>query len=368
MKKACVSIAVGMASVLLLITGLTSDLNAKDYEMIRDPKPTQSTQNIVELVKVKEISGDLDDTHFFALPNNLAVDGDGNIYVYDRKLVKIFKFDNRYRLEKVFGNQGKGPGEMTRGDSGTKMMYIAKDGNLYVHSWTNRKIIVFSKEGKLVKEIRLPEDHDINSFCPVVDANGNIYTRSANGGAVDRFDQKMNQRYTFLNYDIYKKFIVFEPFPATVAGRLYPCITNTFYDILSGNRLLIYIENSSSVYLFQCDKLIRQFNAWPARAIRARKIAAVATLKREKDKPSERNWYPPFMLNFFVDKDDERFFYIDPRGFEKKRGLFKYDLKGNLLAAYTYYDGHARIMAKRNDLFYALDGANGILYVYKEKK
>jgi hypothetical protein len=343
-------------------------LEAKDYIIIHDPKPTQETKTILELELIKEISGDLDETHFLAAPINIAVDGDGNIYVHDRKLVKIFKLDRNYNYVKTFANGGRGPGEISPNDIGLNNMYLAADGNLYFHSRFNRKIIIFDKEGKLVREIRLPQELNIPAFCPVADAKGNLYIRSTNSGAVDRFDSMLRQRHTFLTHKEYKKFIIIEPFRSIVNDMLYPEDTNTFYDVLPGNRLLIYIDNSSSVYLFQCDKLVHKFNAWPSRGIYGYKKIKEEIWEREKKNPSAKNYHINFSWSFFVDKDDQQSFYIDPVGFKNKRSLFKYDKNGNLMAIYTYERNHGRIKAKRNNIFYGIDRVNGAINLYKEKK
>ncbi|MCP4215788.1 MAG: hypothetical protein GY765_14140 [bacterium] len=139
-------------------------------EFIKAPEPTHVERNFVPLELVKEINQDIDDRNFLAKPVALTVDDEGGLYVYDKRLIKIFKFDRNFKLVKTFAGQGRGPGELF-GNSLPGQILEFWRGNLYVSDDGNRKIVVFSKKGERVREIPLPST--FVGLFPMLDARGN---------------------------------------------------------------------------------------------------------------------------------------------------------------------------------------------------
>ncbi len=82
------------------------------------------------------------------------VDSKGNIFFFytNKEGDLIFKFNTKGNYETSFGQKGQGPGEMQwivwTGIGSQDMLIISDNGN--------RKILVFSNEGSLIKEIRYP--------------------------------------------------------------------------------------------------------------------------------------------------------------------------------------------------------------------
>jgi hypothetical protein len=104
-----------------------------------------------------------------ASAKDFEVDSQGNIYFFyaDKEGDLVFKFDPQGRYLTSFGTKGQGPGEM---------QYIVWTGvnsqdNLIVTDNGNRKILLFSNEGSLVKEIRYPSK--VGLLYPL--ENGNFF-------------------------------------------------------------------------------------------------------------------------------------------------------------------------------------------------
>jgi len=82
----------------------------------------------------------------FALPTNVAVDQEGNVYVTDtlNNRVEIFDADGTFISE--FGKGGDGPGRFAR----PKGIAIDRDGHIWVADEVQSRVQVFNKEGQLL--------------------------------------------------------------------------------------------------------------------------------------------------------------------------------------------------------------------------
>jgi hypothetical protein len=100
---------------------------------------------------------------------DFEVDSEGNLYFFyaDKKGNLIFKFDPQGNYLNSFGTKGQGPGEM----QWIVWTGIDSQDNLIVSDNGNRKILVFSNDGSLVKEIRYPSK--VGLLYPL--ENGNFF-------------------------------------------------------------------------------------------------------------------------------------------------------------------------------------------------
>jgi len=97
------------------------------------------------------------------------IDSEGNIYIASSRTTEycIHKFDSNGNYINSFGRRGQGPGEIQF------ILYFGVDNqdNIIISGNRNKKIVVFSKEGKFVDETRFP----LNTFSMFPLENGNYF-------------------------------------------------------------------------------------------------------------------------------------------------------------------------------------------------
>jgi hypothetical protein len=103
--------------------------------------------------------------------NAFVIDNNRNIFLLDGRNVKIYKFNRKKNLEKIFLNKGEGPGEF---DHYPKIQVL--NNNLYITK--NRKICKFSLDGELLEEFKLKHFYRIKEM---VDENRFIAIREEFG-------------------------------------------------------------------------------------------------------------------------------------------------------------------------------------------
>ncbi len=82
----------------------------------------------------------------FAMPTNVAVDGDGNLYVTDTLNDRVEVFDAEGNFIRAFGKPGDGPGYFAR----PKGIAIDGDGHVWVADGVQDRVQVFTPEGRLL--------------------------------------------------------------------------------------------------------------------------------------------------------------------------------------------------------------------------
>jgi len=82
----------------------------------------------------------------FAMPTNVAVDRDGNLYVSDTLNDRVEVFDAEGNFIRTFGKPGDGPGYFAR----PKGIAIDGDGHVWVADGMQNRVQVFTPEGRLL--------------------------------------------------------------------------------------------------------------------------------------------------------------------------------------------------------------------------
>lgn len=108
--------------------------------------PADSTFKVV-LKEVCFINNEniTDPEQCFRQPNSMDFDDQGNFFVFDRTKFKIFKYDTKGNLVKVFGGQGQKPGEFV--NPGT--INIRKD-TIFVTDFDGSRISKFDLNGSFL--------------------------------------------------------------------------------------------------------------------------------------------------------------------------------------------------------------------------
>lgn len=354
-----------IAVSLIFAVGLIGlNVCALGAAVIKDPKPNYVENNYKKLVKVNEVPEDFSDEHFLARPVVFTVDDEGNIYVYDMKIFKIFKFNKDCKFERVFSGQGQGPCEIAGTYSGGgRSLYYSDDGNLYYCDSIRRKIMAFSKEGRCLREFALPGRE--KSFPPVIDKKGNLYALAPmdSSDLLELYDKDLVKRAGFLSSKEVAQFLFYEPESPSVYRGAWgiPTANNTFYDTLGSGRLLVYMRYSSKAFIFENNRLKSSFYIWPKKALTVYKESVQA------DKNRQSPIY--FTKSTFIDRDDNNSFYINFIGLNHP--LYCFGSDGRLKKVLVTGDSHKRewirFFAKRNGIFYA-SSLQGKIYLFKEEQ
>ncbi len=341
-------------------------LNAGKPVLIKKPNPTHVEKDsmYIPLEKVAGIDEEIDDENFFARPMDLVTDDRGGFFVFDDILEKALSFGKDLKLRKVFLTLGNGPFEIMKKEPGVQRLYFSHDGNLYVISPFNNKIMSFTREATPIKEFRLPQYH-IPQFIPVVDKAGNIYTYSPSNDGIDVLDKNLKIKYSLLKKGELDKYLIKAPPYDPHSPQKYSLDLGALvYDVLSDGRLLAYVARSSTLYIFKEEKLLKQFNIWPERAF----PPFFQRIERRREKV--KNKYTPvrMFISFFVDKDNESFFYLTTASIaDNKKLVYRFTLDGRLdNIYYCPLKSVKRILAKRNQLFYGIGESD--ISIFKIKK
>jgi sugar lactone lactonase YvrE len=125
----------------------------------------------------------------FRSAGSIAVDGDGNVYVGDDIAISVQKFDPTGKFLARIGSVGVGEGQFA---SPAGMAFDAQ-GNLYLADYENHRISIFTKDGQFLRMFGTRGLGDGQFRHPVdvaVDGQGNIYVINddPNLNFVQKFD------------------------------------------------------------------------------------------------------------------------------------------------------------------------------------
>lgn len=354
-----------------MVFSIFSNLDAQKFF---NPKPThfEKLAPKIELELVKEISGDLESDILIVRPRSLTVDDRGYLHIYDAMFKKIFIFDDQFKFVKFYGRQGQGPGEFNGNDMGRGKLYFASDDLIYAGDSYNFKIMSFTKSGELKNEIRLERNNN-QEFHAVVDSKGNYYVFNppSGTGIVDMYNPGNKLEFTFLSRENNEAFTVYEPqhpggmWPKDTFTK--PTVLNTYYDILPGNRLIVYLANPSKIFIFYKQKLETKIQILPETAMATYKEMMAKAVEAAK-KRGGHGGMVNLMDYLFIDRDDDIHFYlnswVDESGHQQ---ILKFNLRGDLVQVLLLpLNKTCRILAKRNKLFFG--ELNGRVWVYRVKK
>ena len=108
------------------------------------PQPTATASPVDFVWKITSGSSPL------ALPNGLALDQQGNLYVEDSQNSQIVKFDSNGKLLLEWGSQGEADGQFNFPPDDYASVAVDAQGNVYVTDDTNARIQKFDSNGKFL--------------------------------------------------------------------------------------------------------------------------------------------------------------------------------------------------------------------------
>jgi hypothetical protein len=365
----------GLIAVMLLFICFLILLSAPTQRpepkvtFIPNPSPTHVEKDYKELVEAGMIPYKVNDEITISLGLLLVGDRDGNIFILDRG-ERIIKFDKDHKFIKTFGKAGDGPGEF-RPTPGYNEIWASSKGNIYISDVNGEKMITFDNDGNHTGDLVFPASGKFpvgGGFVPAVTSDGYLYVRNTMGCTLDvcNINDKPLRLHTRLLGKEDCEPCLFERNFGDMEKDLWSRFNprKTFYDLFAGDRLLVYLAQASTAYIFDKHNLVKKFDLRPKDALELyrRKIEAAAKYG-SGGIPDDTMLF----TNFFVDKDNDNLFYLECRVDKDqntpKRMLYKFNVDGELLGV-LYVTERVQFRGKLNHRFYAISKEG--IRIYKE--
>jgi len=332
--------------LLLTVALVTAANTVGKIRVITDPQPThdESRAPLRKLVKVAEISANLEDEFFLVRPWNVRADSQGNIYVFDLKVRKFFKYDKNFKLVQVFGNTGQGPGEYAPGNYMVDVE-VVKNRSLFFADGGNRKLIRYDLEGNPVGDIPFPHNRE-DYLYPLQGPLESYLCIDRENNRINAVDSRGEFLYPVLSRRELETSLLLEIKPREYAFAVHLNPLEARCVFLDDHRLAVFLMNSSTFYLFDREKKISEVPIWPKEILSLFKEKV-----RGKDQNSKlKNAFFHMFNNWFADGDSGPHFYLEPPG---NRDLLQFDFEGNLTARFSK-PCRVILMAKAGNRFYGV--------------
>jgi hypothetical protein len=134
---------------LLLATAVVAQ-QADTVVRMAGPPQHAGVATLVEELSIGVVDGA--EQYIFGSVFDIAVAGDGAVYVLDRSIPAIRKYDAAGRYVRTIARGGQGPGEI----GGPAGMRVLRDGRLALYDSGNRRINVYTADGERLTEWLLP--------------------------------------------------------------------------------------------------------------------------------------------------------------------------------------------------------------------
>ncbi len=349
---------------LFVTIGIFAD-SISQYSAIKSPVSNLTESKYTELEIIAEIEADLGNGQFLFNPYSITVDAEDNLYVFDDLQTKIFKFDKDLKYVTTFGKRGEGKGEIIC-DQGYchVVLNVGGDGNLYVNVNQAKTILVFDKNGEFLRRFKYNEVID----KPQADESGNIIFSTIEKNLLKISDEKENVRYSSSFEDFFNKFLFF--LPAKEFLHVTSDIRTTLIrmELMKNSKMMIYVNSSSHLLLFDGNRLKKTQKVWPRQALLNTK--KIFQPKYEKD----ANCFRPIFIDSFSDYEAGRFYLshgLITYGGKSVNALYEFDSDGDFKRVlYVETDnGNPTTMkfaCKANGKYYVIDKEK--IKIYKEKE
>lgn len=331
--------------LITMVTAFAADTGS-GIRVISDPKPThdESLAPLYKLLKTAEITSHPEDEHFLVRPWNVRADSDGNIYVFDLKVRRFFKFDNNFKLVRVFGKIGQGPGEYAAG-SFLVNAEVVQNRLLYFSDGGNRKLIQYNLEGEPIQDIPFPHNRE-NYLYPLQGPKQNFLCIDRSSNSIQAVDSTGARLYPLLSRKEIESRLLLDIQPGEYAFMAVATPYDTRCAYVADQRLAVFLMNSSTFYLFDRDRLIRKLPVWPKETL----TLFCGKVKQRAHDPHLKDAFFTMFNNWFIDEDTKGHFYLEPPG---NRDLLRFDLEGKLTGRFSK-PCKVILMAKAANRFYGV--------------
>jgi hypothetical protein len=350
-----------------------------NYKVIKDPKPTFEDGPLTRLYKAGEIRDTDNQDYFIASPDSLTINPEtADLYIYDGTQFKIFKYDKDLKYVKCAGNRGEGPGDFKVSASFHIVHLYFNNNKVYGFNQYGRQIVIFDKDLNFLDMFRFKQGSLTYPFA--VDRQERFYVRDLRKG-IQVFCRDLGITAKHLENPESYEFLFFDP-PICLFKNLMGFRSLTIkFDLIDGSNLIAYSKASSTVYLFENNRLMNRFNLYSKPMLEDFKKALVRSAKNLKKrqaklKNSKRRRgtcsYVSMFSHFFIDKDEngQRFYLQKYDGKNKRSKIYKFDLAGKLKKTfYVAFDADGGVpdfVIKANNLFYGTT-REGRIVTYKKK-
>lgn len=135
--------------------------------IVKNPNESLYGELVFDLEEDLSIGNEEDDNYLFYGIGDIQVDNEGNIYVLERRNVRVQKFDKNGNYNCTIGKKGQGPGEFLM-----PIQMIIDDRTETIGVQEQTKLIIFDKNGKYLGDDFILEKW---AFDLLKDAEGNIW-------------------------------------------------------------------------------------------------------------------------------------------------------------------------------------------------
>lgn len=263
---------------------------------------------------------------------DFCVDSEGNLYILNAHAKEdlIFKFDRKGNFIQSFGKKGEGPGQGEK----AYHLHMTPNGRLFIQDSLRRKLVLFEKDGKLEKEIKVPSG--IKNIYPL--KSGSYIGVESEVRAGEEFFKNSLNHYTS-NFKKEKQLDILSYPNPLQADKVKAYFRNLSFCVSSEKIYSAYPERGYEIHVFDLKgnlikKIERQSRHIPV-TNRYKEIFLnyLGPLKETLgDKLVYPKYLPPFH-SFFTDETGYLFFMTYETGENKEE--FIYDImnpQGDLVA------------------------------------
>lgn len=297
-----------------------------------------------ELQKIGEIGPVISENFSFWSISDIDCDKEGNIYIADSGWNRIFKFDPYNKFLLSFGREGQGPGEFLAQPHAYRLkLTIGKNNLIYIVDRGNRRISVFNNKGEWLKSTPLP-NYLIGK--PAINSKGYFYfinSKPIEKQVITCLNDNFNYLENFFPAEWHFKFPFYKPNDKTFSEFIGE---DDLIILMTKSDELIVISNYSfEVYVYnQNNRLKNKFSIINDYF----KADLVPNIKKAVSLGG-------FVVPFRAYLDEHNYLYlIYPNKTKKRREIYVYDLKGNLLKLFTIPEekGRTRFCKSMQGKFY----------------